>query len=111
MSQPQANDWIHHLLPILRDALEALGMKPERDASHVAHPPLVREGGPAVAIDGTERRRQRPSDARTPKAHDSGKKKTHTDQNLLLVNDNTGTVVYLRPTVAGKTHDKKMADE
>jgi hypothetical protein len=111
MSQPQANYWIHHLLPTLQDALGALGMKPERDASHVAHHPLVLEGGPDLAIDGTERRRQRPTDALTQKAHYSGKKKTHTDKNLLLVNENTGKVVYLSPTGAGRTHDKKMADE
>jgi hypothetical protein len=69
MSQPQANDWMHRLLPILQDALAALGMKPERDASHVVHHPLVLEGGPALALDGTERRRQRPTDTLTPKAH------------------------------------------
>jgi len=111
MSQPQANSWIHRLLPILQDALAVLGMKPERDASHVAHHPLVLEGGPALALDGTERRRQRPTDTLTQKAHYSGKKKTHTDKNLLLVNENTGKVAYLGPTTAGTTHDKKMADE
>jgi hypothetical protein len=30
---------------------------------------------------------------------------------LLLVNENTGKVVYLSPTVEGKKHDKKLADE
>jgi hypothetical protein len=42
--------------------------------------------------------------------HYSGKKKTHTDKNLLLVNENTGKVSYLGPTITGKTHDKKAAD-
>jgi Helix-turn-helix of DDE superfamily endonuclease/DDE superfamily endonuclease len=111
MSQPQANYWIHHLLPILRATLEALGMQPARDASHVAHHPFALEGGPDLAIDGTERRRQRPVNASQQKEHYSGKKKTHTDKNLLLVNAHTGKVVYLSPTVAGKRHDKKMADE
>ena len=41
----------------------------------------------------------------------SGKKKAHTDKNLLLVNETTRKVVYLGPTIAGKTHDKKAADE
>ena len=111
LSQPQANYWIHHLLPILRDALDALGLKPERDASRLAHHPLALEGGPNLAIDGTERRRQRPADATKQKVHYSGKKKTHTDKNLLLVNEHTAKVVYLSPTVAGHMHDKKMADE
>jgi Helix-turn-helix of DDE superfamily endonuclease/DDE superfamily endonuclease len=111
LSQPQANYWIHHLFPILRDTLDALGMKPERDASRMAHPHLALEGGPDWAIDGTERRRPRPADATQQKAQYSGKKKTHTDKNLLLVNEHTGKVVYLSPTVAGHRHDKKMADE
>jgi len=44
------------------------------------------------------------------KEHYSGKKKTHTDKNLLLVNEHTSKVIYLGPTVAGKMHDKKAAD-
>jgi hypothetical protein len=40
----------------------------------------------------------------------SGKKKTPTDKNLVLVNAHTTKVAYLGPTVAGKTHDKKAAD-
>ncbi len=34
-------------------------------------------------------------------------KKTHTDKNLLLANENTKKIVYLSPTVEGKKHDKK----
>ncbi len=111
LSQPQSNDWIHRLLPVLQRALAALDMAPERDASRVATSPLALEGAPAGALDGTERRRQRPTDAYQQTAHDSGKKKTHTDKNLLLVNEYTSKVVYLGPTVAGKMHDKKAADE
>jgi hypothetical protein len=90
--------------------LAALGFAPERDASRLATHPLLLEGAPAGALDGTERRRQRPTDARLPKEHYSGKKKTHTDKNILLINETTRKVVYLSPTVAGKTHDKKAAD-
>jgi hypothetical protein len=111
MSQPQANSWMHPLLPIVQQALTRLGMRPERDARRGATDPLVQEGGPAVALDGTARRRQRPTDPARPQEHDSGKKKTHTDTNLLLVNEHTGKVVYLGPTIAGKTHDQKAADE
>jgi hypothetical protein len=64
-----------------------------------------------LAIDGTERRRQRPTDPTLHKEHYSGKKKAHTDKNLLLVNETTRKVVYLGPTIPGKTHDKKAADE
>ena len=110
LSQPQTSYWIHHLLPVLQRALAALGMAPERDASRVATSPLALEGAPDMAIDGTERRRQRPTDAAQQKELYSGKKKTHTDKNLVLVNEHTTKVVYLGPTVAGKTHDKKAAD-
>lgn len=38
-------------------------------------------------------------------------KKAHTDKNLVLVNSHSRQVVYLSPTCAGKTHDKKHADD
>jgi hypothetical protein len=111
LSQPQAHAWIHRLLPVLQQALAALGMRPERDAHRVAEHPLTWEGAPDLAIDGTERRRQRPVEPTKQREHYSGKKKTHTDKNILLVNETTTKVVYLGPTIAGKTHDKKAADE
>src|SRR4029453_15862641 len=84
LSQPQTHYWIHHLLPVLRCALAALDMAPERDASRVARSPLMLEGAPVGALDGTERRRQRPTEAAKQTAHYSGKKKAHTDKNVLL---------------------------
>jgi len=111
LRQAQTNYWIHHLLPVLQHALTALGVAPERDASRVATSALALEGAPDMAIDGTERRRQRPTDAAQQQEHYSGKKKTHTDKNILLVNEHTTKVIYLGPTVAGKKHDKKAADE
>lgn len=110
LSQPQAHYWIHHLLPVVQRALAALALAPERDARRVATSPLTWEGAPDLALDGTERRRQRPTDPLQQRAHYSGKKKAHTDKNLLLVNEHTGKVVYLGPTLAGHTHDKKAAD-
>src|SRR5712691_5274762 len=50
-------------VPTYERALAALDMAPERDASRVATSPLALEGAPAGALDGTERRRQRPTDA------------------------------------------------
>src|SRR5437773_7534094 len=85
-------------------------MAPERDASRVATSPLALEGAPAGVLDGTERRRQRPTDAAQQQEQYSGKKKTQTDKNLVLVNAYTNNMVSLGPTVAGKTHDKKAAD-
>jgi len=111
VSQSQTNDWLHHLWPVLQHALRDMGQAPEREASQVAHNPLALEGTPTLAMDGTERRRQRPTDATQHKEHDSGKKKTHTDKHILLVNAHTNKVGYLGPTLAGSMHDKKAADE
>jgi hypothetical protein len=111
LSQPQAHAWIHRLLPVLQQALRTLGEAPERDARRVATSALARAGGPALTIDGSERRRQRPKDTAKQKKHYSGKKKAHTDKTILLVNENTQKVVYLSPTVAGATHDKKATDD
>ena len=112
LRQPQTNYWIHRLLPVLQRALQTLGMRPERDAGQVATSPLAREGGVLeLVIDGTERRRQRPHDATRQRDHYSGKKKTHTDKNSLLGKETTATVIDLGPPVAGKTPDKKAADE
>ena len=91
LSQPQTHYWLHHLLPVLQHALATLGVAPERAASQVATSPLALEGAPDGVLDGTERRRQRPSDAAQQKELYSGKKKTHTDKNLVLVNEPPGT--------------------
>ena len=111
LSQPQTHYWIHQLLAVLQQALADLGMRPEREAGCVAASPLAVEGTSDLAIEGSERRRQRPKDDELQKVHYSGKNKTHTDKNLLLVNEDTGKVAYLGPTGRGKTHDKKLADE
>lgn len=111
LSQSQANYWIHHWLPVVQVALQELGMTPARNGDEVASSPLALEGTPDLALDGTERRRQRPPDAAEQRAHYSGKKKTHTDKNIVRINENSGKVVYLGPTEAGSKHDKQAAAE
>jgi len=111
LSQPQTNYWIHRLLPVLQMALAEMGMKPERDGAKVAKRIEAQEGGANLSLDGTERRLNRPVKIDQQREKYSGKKKTHTDKNLILVNENTKKVVYLSPTVEGKKHDKKLAEE
>ena len=111
LSQGRANIWIHRLLPVVRQALASLKLTPEREGQAVAESELASEGGADLVIDGTERRRQRPQDNRQQQAQYSGKKKAHTDKNLVLVNCHSQKVVYLSPTQPGKKHDKKLADE
>jgi hypothetical protein len=111
LSQTQVNYWIHRLLPVLQRSLSEMGMMPEREGKQVAQRIEASEGGANLSLDGTERRLQRPVNIDKQKQKYSGKKKTHTDKNLLLINENTKKVVYLSPTVEGKKHDKKLADE
>jgi len=110
LSQSRVNDWIHHLLPVLRTALDESGVLPERDpcqfTSSKEHQPEPLD----LIIDGTERRRQRPKDAQKQALHYSGKKKTHSDKNVVIVNAKNKRVDYLSQTYPGKTHDKKIAD-
>ncbi|MBM3130382.1 MAG: transposase family protein, partial [Chloroflexi bacterium] len=40
----------------------------------------------------------------------SGKKKAHSDKNVIIANTRSRRVGYLSPTYTGKTHDKKVAD-
>jgi hypothetical protein len=110
MEVSKVNEWIHRLLPLLRDALDELGVLPEREAQAVVHAQAQRHTGRTVILDGTERRRQRPKNPKKQALHYSGKKKTHTDKNLIVAERKTTRVIYLSPTYAGTAHDKKMAD-
>lgn len=111
LSQGRVNYWVHRLLPVLQRSLSELGMKPERVGGEVAKLIEASEGGANLSLDAAERLLQRPVNDEKQRAKYSGKKKTHTDKNLLLVNENTKKVVYLSETVEGKKHDKKLADE
>lgn len=111
MSQAAANQWIHRLLPILQAALTNLGVMPVRDGNAFAQDTPQGKETADYIIDGTDRRRERPKSPEKQAEHYSGKKKTHSDKNLVVVNTQTKRVGYLGPTQPGKTHDKKMADE
>lgn len=110
MSQSGANQWVHRLLPVLRDALSALGVLPERDGRRFAQAERYQKEPRDYIIDGTERRRQRPQKPEKQALHYSGKKKTHSDKNVVIVNTQSKRVGYLSPTYPGKTHDKKLAE-
>jgi Helix-turn-helix of DDE superfamily endonuclease/DDE superfamily endonuclease len=111
ISTSQANYWLHHLLPVLRAALDDLGVAPERDGRRLARRPVDPGGAGAVIIDGTERRRQRPKNAEKQARHYSGKKKAHTDKNVVLASAADDRVLFLSGTYPGATNDKRIADE
>lgn len=110
MNQSAANQQIHRLLPVLRDALSVLGVMPERDGEQFAQTERRRKEPATYIIDGTQRRRQRPKGKEKQALHYSGKKKAHSDKNVVIVHMRSKRVGYLSPTHAGKTHDKKVAD-
>lgn len=110
MSQSSASEWIHFLLPVLADALDRLGVMPERDGAQVARHERRQAEAPDLIVDGVERRRQRPKDPKIQAIHYSGKKKGHYDKNLVVVNTRSKRVSYLSPTLPGAVHDKALAD-
>lgn len=110
LSQSSANEWLHRLVPILREALSALGVMPERDGRKFAQAEHRQHESADYIIDGTERRRQRSQKPKKQALHYSGKKKAHMDKNVIIVHTRSKRVGYLSPTQAGKMHDKKVAD-
>lgn len=75
IGQSQANEWIHTLLPILKQALDDLGHEPERDPKKFKKSEQGQKDASQSIIDSTERRRQRPKNAEKQALHYSGKKK------------------------------------
>jgi hypothetical protein len=110
ISQSQANEWIHTLLPILKQALDDLGYEPERDPKKFRKNEQGQNDADKSIIDGTERRRQRPKEAKKQRLHYSGKKKIHSDKNVVIATVKKKRVSFLSQTYPGKTHDKKVAE-
>ncbi|NIR87028.1 transposase [Candidatus Bathyarchaeota archaeon] len=110
LSQPQASDWIHRLTPILNMALGYEQQLPARQAKDIE---TILAACPELEfmIDGTERPVRRPKDPEQQKHKYSGKKKRHTVKNNIITEKKTGKIKGLSPTVSGKIHDKKLADE
>jgi hypothetical protein len=73
LSQSRTNDWIHRLLPMLKDALGDLRVLPERDPDQFAQHEKQQGDSRDYIIDGTERRRQRPKNPEKQALHYSGK--------------------------------------
>jgi hypothetical protein len=73
MGQSTANEWIHILSDVLKKALDDEGYLPERSPQNLATV-LPTVPTTVYGIDGTERRRQRPSDPVQQVDYYSGKK-------------------------------------
>jgi hypothetical protein len=126
MRQSKATQWMHVLLPVVRNALRTLGDAPCRrvealcERLGVALPHLLLEPAPADKVhptpngapfchDGTECPLLRPHDATAQKACYSGKNKRPMLKNILLSNAAL-RMLGLRETHAGSVPDKRLAD-
>jgi hypothetical protein len=84
MVQSTANEWIHILSEVLKNALAHGGYVPERDPKQL-DTVLESEAESTYGIDGTERPRQRPRDPKKQQHYYSGKKKRTRSRISLLV--------------------------
>ena len=110
LSQARVNRWLQRLLPIVRHALDEWGVLPSREPEQFAEQERGHQEAAELISDGTDRRRQRPKDKAKQALHYSGKHKTQSDKNMVVVNAKTKRVGYLSQTYAGKMHDKKLVD-
>lgn len=111
MQQKQCNQYIHGLKTILDHALEAAQVMPssmQQDFEQQLES-LPKKKTKHLFQDGTERSIQRPLDSDSQKDCYSGKKKRHTLKNAVITMS-CCFVLFTSPTVAGKIHDKKIAD-
>jgi hypothetical protein len=110
LSVSAVNRWIHRLLPGLQAALAEVGALPERDPAHFAEHPTVAGEDSRRIIDGTDRRRQRPKSPEKQALHYTGKKKTHTDKNVVISEMAGNRISFLSQTYPGTAHEKSIAD-
>jgi hypothetical protein len=109
MSQGQVSFWVGVLSIVLRSTFGMTKSLPKRRPRQLKEA-LEACGAYNLIIDGTERERQRPSDPHAQKDFYSGKKQTHTYNNILIINNDTRTVAYLSQTYEGTWHDKAICD-
>ena len=109
MQQPRVSKWVKLLLPLLKKALKQLEVLPKR-FGYALYAFLQTFTRYVLLMDATERRIPRSVDYERQKHEYSGKKKTHTVKNNLIV-DQQSQILFLSSTYPGSVHDKKLADE
>lgn len=109
MQQPRVSKWVKVLLPLLEKALAKLKVLPRRFA-YALYAFLKSFTRYVLLIDATERDIPRSTANERQRYEYSGKKKSHTVKNHLIV-DQDNCILFLSATYAGSIHDKKMADD
>jgi hypothetical protein len=107
IQQSQANQWIHLLLPLVKQALADCGELPARKNEDMY---LDEDKAGFFSHDGTERPINRPQDPEEQHLYYSGKQKKHTIKNDIVI-DEPCRIHFLSDTVEGKKNDKRLADE
>jgi hypothetical protein len=113
MDQKHCNSFIHVLYRILERCLHDAGVMPtesQKKFSEILGTLSVEnEELPVLLHDGTEREIPRPVDWDEQQENYSGKKKKHTLKNAVIITA-CCMILFISPSVCGKTHDKKIAD-
>jgi hypothetical protein len=113
MDQKHCNSFIHVLYLILEQCLDDAGVMPAGSRQQFSGilGKLSQEGEELAVLlhDGTEREILRPVDPDGQQENYSGKKKKHTLKNALVITA-CCMVLFVSPSLCGKTHDKKIAD-
>ena len=107
IQQSQANQWIHLLLPMVKQALADCDELPARKNEEMH---LDEDKAALFVHDGTERPINRPQDPEEQHLYYSGKQKKHTLKNDLII-DESCKIRFVSETVEGKRNDKRLADE
>jgi len=111
LSTSRVNYWLQRLLPVLREALDDLGVLPERDPRAFARTSAPPQGQTRRIIDGTERRRRRPKNPEKQRAHYSRREKLHSDKNVVVAGADSRRIDFLSQTYEGRVSDKAIADQ
>src|SRR5690349_15688412 len=119
MQQKQCNEFIHGLKTILDQALELSSAVPAQhntglqDKLAEMSDAIMQQDTPATSLhllhDATERDIPRPQDYQSRQDNYSGKNKKHTVKNA-VVTTMLCLILFVSPTLAGRTHDKHIAD-
>jgi hypothetical protein len=102
--------WVQKFLPILEQTLEQENVLPKRETGTIEE---FIESFPKIDelyIDGTERPTQRSGDYALQKEFFSGKKRKHTNKNLIL-SSACREILVLSKTKPGKNHDYALFKE